>query len=74
MKTATFRKVKLSIGQSTAYGHYTIHATYRGKHLTATTTDSLAFDYLDDDSIKELHTDAKRHCYQKIVEAYQNSL
>lgn len=74
MKTATFRKVKIKIGQSTSYGHYTIQATYRGKHLTALTTNSLAFDYLDDDSIKELHQDAKRHCYNKIVEAYQNSL
>ena len=74
MKTATFRKVKLSIGRSTAYGHYTIQSTYRGKNLTALTTDSQAFDYLDDDSDKELHQAAKRHCYSKIVQAYENSI
>lgn len=74
MKTATLRKVKLSIGRSTGYGHYTIHATYRGKNLTALTTDSEAFDYLDDDSDREKHKYAKRHCYSKIVQAYENSL
>lgn len=74
MKTASYRKVKLSIGRSTGYGHYVISATYRGKHLKAHTTDSEAFDWLDDDSDRERHRDAKRHCYSKIVQAYENVL
>ena len=71
---AKFRKVEISIGRSKrgGYGQYTIYAKYRGKEIKVHTTDSEAFDWLEDDSNKELHQQAKRHCYSAIVRAYEN--
>ena len=69
---ATFRKVNLEIRRGSGYGQYVISANYRGKHITAHTNDSECFDWLDDDSNKELHQEAKRHAYSKIVSSYEN--
>lgn len=68
----TFRKVKLEISRGNGYGQYIVSATYRGKQIQAHTTDSEAFDWLNDDSNIEMHHQAKKHCYNKIVAAYQN--
>lgn len=73
MKTATFNRVTLSMSRACGYGQYTISATYRGKQIKAHTTDSEAWDYLDDDSDKERHREAKNHCYNKIKSTYENS-
>lgn len=69
---ATFRKVKFEMIRGNGYGQYYILATYKGKTIKAHTTDSEAWDYINDDSNKEKHRDALRHCYSKIVEAYNN--
>jgi hypothetical protein len=68
----TFRKVNLEISRGNGYGQYIVSATYRGKQIQAHTTDSEAFDWLNDDSNREMHQQAKKHCYNKIVAAYQN--
>lgn len=67
---ATFRKVELSISRGSGYGQYYITANYKGKEIKAHTTDSECFDYLNDDSNKKKHQEAKRHAYRKIVDAY----
>lgn len=67
---ATFRKVKFEMARGNGYGQYYILATYRGKSIKVHTTDSEAWDYLNDDSSKGI--DARRYCYNKIVEAYNN--
>jgi hypothetical protein len=69
---ATFKKVNLKIQRGSGYGQYIITATYKGKEVKAHTTDSEAYDWLNDDSNKEKHQDAKRHCYMKIVQAFDN--
>ncbi len=69
-KMATFRKVNMEIKRTSTRGRYLISANYKGKHVEALTTDSEAFDFLEDSSSKEKCLDAKRHCYYKIVEAY----
>lgn len=66
----TFRKVKFEMIRGGGYGQYFIISRYRGKKIKAHTTDSEAFDHLDDDGIKGI--DARRHCYNKIVETYKN--
>jgi len=71
---ATFRKVNLDIKRDSGYGQYIILANYRGKDIEVRTTDSEAFDWLNDDSNKELHQQAKRHCYMKVVDAFNNRL
>lgn len=70
---ATFRGVQMEISRGNGYGQYVITATYRGKQVTAHTTDSECFDYLNDDSNKAKHLEAKRHAYYKIVNAYKNN-
>lgn len=69
---ATFRKVNLEIKKASGYGQYYILATYKGKDIEVQTTDSECYDWLDDDSNKEKHQAAKRHAYNKVVDAYNN--
>jgi len=67
---ATFRKVNLTISKKSGYGQYEISAQYKGKAIAVHSTDSEAYDWLNDDSNKEKHQDAKRACYSAIVSAY----
>lgn len=71
---AKFRKVEFEMYRCNGYGQYIIKANYKGKDVVAHTTDSEAWDYLNDDSNKKKHGDAKRHCYYKIVNAYNNMM
>jgi len=50
-----FRKVTLEISRGNGYGQYIVSATYRGKQIQAHTTDSEAYDWLNDDSNKAMH-------------------
>ena len=68
----SFRKIRFTMERGSGYGQYWIRGIYRGKALRVHTTNSEAWDYLDDDSDKERHMDAKRHCYYKLVQAYEN--
>lgn len=70
---AKFRKVEFNMVRGNGYGQYIIVCeSYKGKSIKAHTTDSEAWDWINDDSNKEKHRDALRHCYYKITEAYQN--
>lgn len=69
---AKFRKVEFHMSRGNGYGQYLIHAKYKGKQMVIHTTDSEAWDYIDDDSNKEKHLNAKRHCYYKIINHYNN--
>jgi hypothetical protein len=66
----SFRKVKFEMERLSGYGQYLIKGTYKGKEVKVRTTDSEAWDWLKDESNPEKHVDAKRHCYKKIVQAY----
>ena len=66
----SFRKVEMEMGRGNSYGQYYVKATYRKKQIKAHTTDSEAWDWFSDDSNKEKHMDALRHCYYKIVAEY----
>ena len=52
---AKFRNVNFTMEIGNGYGQYVIKATYKGKEIVAHTTDSEAWDYLNDDSDKEKH-------------------
>lgn len=73
---ATFRKVNFEMVRGNGYGQYIIEASYKGKDIKAHTTNSEAWDWLNNEGFtkeeKEKHRDALRHCYFKIVEAYNN--
>ena len=68
---AKFRNVEFQMYRGNSYGQYIIKANYKGKDVVAHTTDSEAWDYFNDDSDKEKHLNAKRHCYYKIVDTYK---
>lgn len=74
MKYGRFRGVDFSIGHTHSYGRYVITATYHGKEVKAYTTNSMAYDYVDDDSDQAEYNAARRHCYNCIRDAYQNRL
>ena len=69
---ATFRKVEFNMIRGNWYGQYYIVSRYKGVDLKVHTTDSEAWDFINDDSNKEKHMAALRHCYAKIKEAYEN--
>ena len=68
----TFKKVRLEIARGNGYGQYIVIAEYKGKLIHAHTTDSETFDWLNDDSDKAKHQEAKRNAYTLIVNAYYN--
>lgn len=71
---ATYRNIEFNMARGNGYGQYYIHANYKGKDIKAHTTDSEAWDYLDDDSNKEKHREALQHCYFKIVSEYEKTI
>ena len=70
MKMGKFRRVAFTMERTHMYGHYYIFATYKGKKIKVLTTDSETWDFLDDESDKERHQDARRACYYAIARAY----
>lgn len=71
MKRGTFRKVSFTMDLYHIYGHYVIKANYRGKKIKTITTDSEAWDWIDDESNKKKYNEARKHCYNKIVSSYK---
>lgn len=55
------------------YGQYVITGNYCGVDIDVYTTNSEAYDWLDDDSDIERHNDAKWYCYNAIVRCYNES-
>lgn len=69
-----FRKVELNIRRANGYGQYILSATYKWQEIEVRTTNSECFDWLNDDSNREKHQEAKRYAYMAIVRAYENRL
>ena len=73
MKT-TSNISNVSIRRSNGYGNYIISGTVNGQFIEVPTTDSEAFDWLNDDSNEEKHQQAIAHCNMKLEMAYQCQL
>ena len=71
MKSGRFHKVHFTM-TSLGRGQYRIEAEYKGRYVETQSTDSEAYDFLDDESDMERHKDALRHCYNKIREEYES--
>lgn len=67
----SFRKVNFQIEMARGYGQYIITGKYRGQSIKAHTTNSEVWDWINDYSNKKKHTEARRYCYEKIVEEYE---
>ena len=64
-KMTTFRKIELEMS-SLGRGQYQIIAQYKGRNIKVHSTDSETYDWLNDDSDKAKHADAKRCAYGAI--------
>lgn len=52
-------------------GKYIIEAVYKGQEISVPINDSEIFDWLEDDSNKAKHQEAKSAAYMKVREAYE---
>ena len=67
---ANFRKLNLEISRGNGYGQYYVSCVYKGKNIKVHTTNSECFDYLEDDSNKVKHLEAKQYAYNLIVNTF----
>ena len=69
---AKFRKLNIEIKSSYGYGQYQIVCIYKKQLIKVHTTNSECYDYLEDDSNKVKHLEAKQYAYSIIVNKYNN--
>jgi hypothetical protein len=63
---------EIAMKRTTSYGHYRIIGLVEGKEVTCITTDSEAFDYLNDEDYPEKQEEAIEHCERKLIETFNN--
>lgn len=61
----------VAISRGNGYGQYIVSGSVNGEYIEVPTTDSEAFDWLNDDSNEEKHQDAIAHCRMKLEMAYE---
>jgi hypothetical protein len=66
------KATEITIRRTSSYGRYTINGVVNGVEVTAITTDSEAFDYLNDKDYPEKQEQAIEHCTCKLVNAFEN--
>lgn len=67
MKTTEIR-----IERTKRYGHYRVTGTINGTEVSCITTDSEAFDYLNDDENSDKQAAAQAHCEMILELTYEN--
>lgn len=72
-KIGTFKKVKFTMSHTHGYGQYVIESTYKGKNIRVHSTNSEAFDCLEDDSNMKKFNEARKYCYNQIKYAYEEA-
>jgi len=63
---------EISIKRTSSYGHYRINGLVNGTEVSCITTDSEAFDYLNDEDYPEKQEEAWAHCERKLIETFNN--
>lgn len=66
------KATEITINRTSSYGRYTINGVVNGVEVTAITTDSEAFDYLNEEDYTEKQQQAIEHCTYKLINAYEN--
>ena len=64
----------VTISRGNGYGQYIVSGLVNGEYIEVPTTDSEAFDWLNDDSNEEKHQEAIAHCNMKLEMAYERKL
>ena len=63
---------EISIKRTSRYGHYRINGLVNGTEVSCITTDSEAFDYLNDEEYPDKQEEAEAHCEYKLIETFNN--
>lgn len=66
------KTTEITIKGTKYYGHYRITGVVNGTQVSCITTDSEAFDYLNDEDNQEKHEQALAHCVMQLELAYEN--
>jgi len=66
------KTTEITIKRASGYGQYIITGLVNGVEVSARTTDSEAFDYLNDDDYPEKQEAAIEHCTWKLEQALEN--
>ena len=72
IKKNAMKTTEIRIERTRSYGHYRITGIVNGIEVSAITTDSEAFDYLNDKDNQEKHEQALSHCVMILELAYEN--
>lgn len=63
---------EITIKRTQSYGHYRVTGMVNGIEVTAITTDSEAFDYLNDEDNEYKSAMALAHCECLLIQTYEN--
>lgn len=63
---------EIEIKRTKSYSHYRINGLVNGTEVSCITTDSEAFDYLNDEDYPEKQEEAWAHCERKLIETFNN--
>lgn len=63
---------EITIKRTKSYGHYRVTGTINGTEVSCITTDSEAFDYLNDEDYPEKQAAAQAHCELLLTITYEN--
>lgn len=63
----------ISIQKTTRYGHFELSGIVNGNIIKIITTNSEAFDWLNDDENEEKHLEAIEYCNRMLEMAYNNN-
>lgn len=66
------KTIEIRIERTKSYGHYRVTGIVNGIEVSAITTDSEAFDYLNDEDNEYKSAMALAHCKCKLIQAYEN--
>lgn len=66
------KTTEIQIKRTSQYGHYRITGVVNGIEVSCITTDSEAFDYLNDEDNEYKSAMALAHCECKLIETYEN--
>lgn len=63
---------EITIKRTSSYGHYRVTGVVEGTEVSCITTDSEAFDYLNDDENSDKQAAAQAHCEMILELTYEN--
>lgn len=63
---------EITIKRTKSYGHYRVTGTINSTEVSCITTDSEAFDYLNDDENSDKQAAAQAHCEMILELTYEN--